>query len=68
MNASTLRVLWSVVFETSPEIVANLPEAVFVGHLCEQIQSKVCLSSDEQSAMQSYLQTKRTLIIEMMQG
>ena len=68
MDASTLRLLWSVVLENSPENVSHLPEALFVRHLLEQMQARVCLSMDEQSAMQSYLQTKRTLILEMIQG
>ena len=66
MDASTLRLLWSVVLENSPESISNLPEALFVRHVCEQIQARVCLSSDEQNAMQSYLHAKRGLILEML--
>ena len=68
MNASTLRLLWSVVLENSPESIAHLPETLFVRHLLEQMQARVCLSADEQNAMQSYLQNKRALILEMIQG
>lgn len=68
MDASTLRLLWSVVLENSPESVVHLPEALFVKHVLEQIQSRICLSTDEQNAMQSYLHAKRGLILEMMQG
>lgn len=68
MDASTLRLLWSVVLENSPESVSNLPEALFIRQVCEQIQSRVCLSPDEQNAMQSYLHAKRRLILEVMQG
>ncbi len=68
MNASTLRLLWSVVLENSPENISHLPEALFVRHLLEQIQARVCLTMDEQNAMQSYLQIKRSLILEMIQG
>lgn len=68
MDASTLRLLWSVILENSPENISNLPEALFVRHLLEQIQDRVCLSIDEQNAMQSYLQAKRGLILEMIQG
>ena len=68
MDASTLRLLWSVVLENSSESIASLPESLFVRHFLEQIQTRVCLSTDEQTAMKSYLQTKRVLILEMMQG
>lgn len=68
MDASTLRLLWSVVLENSPESISHLPEALLVRHLFEQIQARVCLSIDEQNAMQSYLQTKRALILEMIQS
>ncbi|MDV3351604.1 hypothetical protein D0962_10085 [Leptolyngbyaceae cyanobacterium CCMR0082] len=68
MDASTLRLLWSVILENSPENISNLPEALFVRHLLEQIQDRVYLSIDEQNAMQSYLQAKRGLILEMIQG
>ena len=68
MDASTLRLLWSVVLENSPESISNLPEALFVRHLLEQVQTRVCLSVDEQTALQAYLQTKRNLILEMIQG
>ncbi len=68
MDASTLRLLWSVVLENSPESVSNLPEALFVRHLLDQIQARVCLSTDQQSAMQSYIRTKRVLILDMIQG
>ncbi len=68
MDASTLRLLWSVVLENSPESIASLPDTLFVRHFLEQVQDRVCLSLDEQDAMQSYLHTRRTLILEMIQG
>ena len=68
MDASTLRLLRSVDLENSPESVSNLPEGLFVRHLLEQVQARVCLTVDEQTAMQSYIQIKRDLILEMIQG
>lgn len=68
MDASKLRLLWSVVLENSPENIAKIPEAFFVTHILEQMQARVCLSADEQNAMQSYLKSKRGLILDMMQG
>lgn len=68
MDASTLRLLWSVVLENSPESVSNLPEALFVKHLLDQIQAKVCLSTNQQNAIQSYIRSKRVLILDMIQG
>lgn len=68
MDASKLRLLWSVVLEHSPESIAKIPEAFFVNHILGQIESRVFLSKDEQYAMQSYLQTKRGLILDMIQG
>lgn len=68
MTASTLRLLWTVILENSLESVSNLPESLFVRHLLEQIQSRVCLSTAEERAMQSYLRIKRSLILDMLQG
>ncbi len=68
MDASMLRLLWSVVLENSSENISSLPEALFVRHLLEQMQARIYLSMDEQDAMQSYLQAKRRLILEMIQG
>ena len=68
MDASTLRLLWSVVLENSPESISHLPDALFVRHLFEQVQTRVNLSLDEQNAMQVYLHNKRGLILEMIRG
>ncbi|WP_152532081.1 hypothetical protein [Leptolyngbya sp. Heron Island J] len=68
MDTSTLRLLWSVVLENSPESISHLPDTLFVRHLFEQIQARVNLSLDEQDAMQVYLHNKRGLILEMIRG
>lgn len=68
MDTSTLRLLWSVVLENSPESISHLSDTLFVRHLFEQIQARVNLSLDEQDAMQVYLHNKRGLILEMIRG
>ena len=68
MNAEMLRLLWSVVVDVSIERVAGLSDDVLVGHLFHQINSRVCLSLEEQITIKSYLRTRKPLIREMLQG
>ena len=68
MNAEMLRLLWSVVVDVSLERVAGLSDDVLVGHLVHQINSRVCLSLEEQITIKSYLKTRKPLIREMLQG
>lgn len=68
MSTEMLRLLWSVVVDSSLERVAGLSDDVLVGHLLHQINSKVRLSSEEQITIQSYLRARKPLIREVLQG
>lgn len=67
MNAEILRLLWSIVSEVSPDKVMGLSDDALVSNLIHQINSRVCLSSDDQSAVRSYLSTRKPLIRDLLQ-
>ncbi|MBE7379926.1 MAG: hypothetical protein F6J95_000765 [Leptolyngbya sp. SIO1E4] len=68
MSVETLRLLWSVVSETSPENVAGLSDEALIGSLLSRINSRLCLTLEDQTAVRSYLGSKRLLIREVIQG
>ena len=68
MNVETLRLLWSVVLEISPDEVAELSDDVLVRSLIFQVNSRICLSLEEQTAIRSYLSARKPLIFEMLQS
>lgn len=67
MNAEILRLLWSVVSEVSPDRVAGLSDDALVSSLVYQINSRVCLSLEDQTAVRSYLSTRKPLIRDVLQ-
>ena len=67
MNAEILRLLWSVVSEISPDKVIGLSDDALVSSLIHQINSRVCLSLEDQTAVRSYLATRKPLIRDVLQ-
>ncbi|MCG8363923.1 MAG: hypothetical protein MJA27_11405 [Pseudanabaenales cyanobacterium] len=68
MTIETLRLLWSLVLEISPDNVAELSDDVLVRSLFSQVNSRICLSLEEQTAVRSYLSARKPLICEMLQS
>ena len=68
MNVETLRLLWSVVLEISPDEAAELSDDVLVRNLLFQVNSRIYLSLEEQTAVRSYLRARKPLICQMLQS
>ena len=64
MTVETLRLLWSVVLEIPPDNVAELSDEVLIRSLFSQINSRICLSQEEQTAVRSYISSRKPLICE----
>lgn len=67
MNTEVLRLLWSLVSTISPDNIAGLSNDVLVKKLLSHINSRVCLSLDEQIAVKSYLSAREPLVREIIQ-
>ncbi|MEO0537911.1 MAG: hypothetical protein AAF215_29140 [Cyanobacteria bacterium P01_A01_bin.123] len=68
MDTGILRLLWSAVLEISPDTVAGLSDEVLTKRLIDKLRDRVCLSAEERAAVTSYIQNKKPLIIEVVQG
>lgn len=66
MNAEILRLLWSIVSEMSPDKVMGLSDDALISSLIHHINNRVCLSSEDQSAVRSYISTRRSLIRDLL--
>jgi uncharacterized protein (DUF302 family) len=67
MNPNNLRLLWSVVMESSPEKATELPCEVLVKNLLQQMNDRILLSLDEQMTFKTYLDNRKGLVHEMLQ-
>jgi hypothetical protein len=67
MNPNNLRLLWSVVMESSPEKATELPYEVLVKNLLQQMNDRILLSLDEQMIFKTYLDSRKSLVHEMLQ-
>ncbi len=67
MNSSTLRLLWSLISETSHLAIVHLSDSDLVGQLMTQLQKKQALSQQEILLMRSYIGARTLLIREIIQ-
>lgn len=68
MNTDSLRILWELVDRLSPDRVAGISYDVLVGGLLQQLDERLCLSPDEDSAVRLYLKTRELLVRELVMG
>ncbi|MDJ0615503.1 MAG: hypothetical protein QNJ63_01950 [Calothrix sp. MO_192.B10] len=68
MNSSTLRQLWSLIEETQNSTLLKFGDAELVQQLLGQLQNKTLLSGEEVSTMNSYLNSKISLIRDLAQA
>ena len=66
MNAEILRLLWSIVSELSSDRILGLSDDDLVSSLIQQIDNRVCLTLEDQTAVRSYLSTRKPLIRDML--
>jgi succinate dehydrogenase flavin-adding protein (antitoxin of CptAB toxin-antitoxin module) len=65
MSPSLLRQLWSLIEGTQANQLLQLDDGTLLQWLMGQLQTKGHLNSTEQMTVNSYIQTKMTLIREM---
>ena len=68
MSNKVLRLFWSVVSEIPSDKFAELSDDALVGSLLFQMNSRLCLSRDDQTAVRSYFRTRGPLVREILQG
>ncbi|MGF1521567.1 MAG: hypothetical protein ACFBSF_04520 [Leptolyngbyaceae cyanobacterium] len=67
MNAEILRLLWSIISEISPDRATGLSDDDLISSLIHHINNRVCLSLEDQTAVKSYLRTRKPLIRDVLQ-
>ncbi|MDM9380147.1 hypothetical protein QUB80_05465 [Chlorogloeopsis sp. ULAP01] len=65
MNASTLRLLWTVVEETQTSTLVQFPDAELVQQLLWQLRNKTWLTSEETNTISAYLSSRVPLIRDL---
>ena len=68
MNSSTLRQLWALVEETHNTTLLKFGDAELVQQLLGQLQNKMILSGEELNTMNTYLNSKVSLIRDLAQA
>ncbi|MCU0549827.1 MAG: hypothetical protein MUC48_10820 [Leptolyngbya sp. Prado105] len=63
--ASTLRLTWAIVEETSPLDLLSLSDTMLIKLLLQQIARKISLSGDEIHTLYGYLGSRLLLIREL---
>jgi hypothetical protein len=64
MDASLLRLLWSVIEETPTHLVLEMDTTRLCLYLLSKIEMRVCLDDDQHQAMQAYISSHTHLIRE----
>lgn len=67
MDVKTLHRLWSMILDDSPGNITNLSDEALVSSLYHQIDNTVYLSLEDKSYVLSYLNTRKSLIRELLQ-
>ncbi|MEL6383858.1 MAG: hypothetical protein AAFQ89_15665 [Cyanobacteria bacterium J06626_18] len=67
MNVEILRLLWSIVSEISPDRATGLSDDDLISSLIHNINNRVCLSREDQTAVRSYLSMRKPLIRDVLQ-
>ncbi len=67
MSTKVLRLFWSVVSEIPSDKAAELSDDALIGSLLLQMNSRLCLSREEQTAVRSYFKTRGLLVREILQ-
>ena len=66
MDATKLRVLWSLILDASLDNLAEVSEAVFISQLSTYINDNIYLNDHERVALLGYWQARRHLILDML--
>lgn len=64
MDASLLRLLWSVIEETPTHLLLGMDAAWLYSHLLSKIEMRVCLDDGQHQALQAYIHSHTHLIRE----
>jgi hypothetical protein len=67
MEASVIRLLWSIVLTLPPEAMGVGSEDVIVRHVLHELEGRICLSADDRIKVKQYLLTRHVMIREMLQ-
>ncbi len=67
MSTKVLRLFWSVVSEIPSDKAAELSDDALMGSLLFRMNSQLCLSIEEQTAVRSYFKTRGPLVREILQ-
>ncbi|RUR86121.1 hypothetical protein ACF3DV_22735 [Chlorogloeopsis fritschii PCC 9212] len=65
VNASTLRLLWTVVDETQTSTLVQVADAELVQQLLWQLKNKIWLTSEETNTISAYLSSRVPLIRDL---
>ncbi|MBF2004506.1 MAG: hypothetical protein IGS49_03295 [Chlorogloeopsis fritschii C42_A2020_084] len=65
VNASTLRLLWTVVDETQTSTLVQVADAELVQQLLWQLKNKIWLTSEETKTISAYLSSRVPLIRDL---
>ncbi|MDA0266487.1 MAG: hypothetical protein O2890_07645 [Cyanobacteria bacterium] len=64
MDASLLRLLWSLIEETPTHLLMRLDSAGLCQYLLNKIDMRVCLDDEQHQALQAYIASHTHLIRE----
>jgi hypothetical protein len=65
INASMLRLIWTLIEESHPEDLLDLSDTMLVKLLLQQVAEKILLSGEEIHALYGYVGSKVSLIRDM---
>lgn len=68
MNSSTLRQIWLVIEETQTNILLGFNDAELIQQLLRQLENKMLLSSENNSAISAYISSRVPLIRDLAQA
>ncbi len=64
MDASLLRLVWSIIEETPTHLLMRLDTAGLCQYLLNKIELRVCLDDDQHHAVQTYIASHTNLMRE----
>lgn len=68
MNSSTLRQIWLVIEETQTNILLGFNDAELIQQLLRELENKMLLSSENNSAISAYISSRVPLIRDLAQA
>jgi hypothetical protein len=67
MEASVIRLLWSIVLTLPPEEMGGFSDDAIVRYVLHELDSRISLSVDDQVKVRQYLTSRHVMIREMLQ-